>query len=58
MSVTQHAGELAHQHALRGADAVHLASLLAVATQSMIFAVWDERLRAGALTAGVRVAPQ
>lgn len=58
VSVTQHTGELERQHALCGADDVHLASLLAVATRSTIFAVWDERLRAGAVTAGVLVAPQ
>lgn len=56
-SVTTHAGELASQHALRGADAVHLASLLAVGAASTVFAVWDQRLRGGALAAGVQVAP-
>lgn len=55
--VTAHAGRLAGQHALRGADAVHLASLLAVDDPETVFAVWDQRLRAGALTAGVRLAP-
>lgn len=54
--VTAHAGELASQHALRGADAVHLASLLAVGTNTL-FAVWDQRLRAGAQSAGVQLAP-
>jgi len=56
-AVTAHAGELASQHALRGADAVHLASLLAVGAAQTLFAVWDERLRAGAKAAGVRLAP-
>jgi len=55
--VTAHAGELASQHALRGADAVHLASLLAVGAAQTLFAVWDQRLRAGAQAAGVRLAP-
>ncbi len=55
--VTAHAGELASQHALRGADAVHLASLLAVGAAKTLFAVWDQRLRAGAQTAGVQLAP-
>lgn len=54
--VTLHAGELASQHALRGADAVHLASLLAVSATQTLFAVWDQRLRAAAQTAGVQVA--
>lgn len=55
--VAAHAGRLAGQHALRGADAVHLASLLAVGIEATMFAVWDQRLRAGAQAAGVRVAP-
>ena len=55
--VTAHAGRLAGEHALRGADAVHLASLLAVGGAETLFAVWDQRLRAGARTAGVRLAP-
>lgn len=56
-AVTAHAGELAGLHALRGADAVHLASLLAVGAAETLFAVWDQRLRAGAQTAGVQLAP-
>lgn len=56
-AVTAHAGELAGRYALRGADAVHLASLLAVGREATLFAVWDQRLRAGALAAGVRLAP-
>lgn len=55
--VTTHAGRLAGEHALRGADAVHLASLLALEDRDTVFAAWDERLRAGAHTAGVRLAP-
>ncbi len=55
--VTARAGRLASQHALRGADAVHLASLLAVDGRDTVFAVWDHRLRAGARTAGVRLVP-
>ena len=56
-SVTTHAGELASAHALRGADAVHLASLLAVGAADTLFAAWDRRLRAGAQSVGVRIAP-
>jgi hypothetical protein len=55
--VTTRAGELAGRHALGGADAVHLASLLAVGTADTLLAVWDRRLRAGAREAGVQVAP-
>jgi uncharacterized protein len=56
-TVTAHAGELAGRHALRGADAVHLASALAVGVPDTLFAVWDRRLRAGAQAAGVQVVP-
>jgi predicted nucleic acid-binding protein len=55
--VAAHAGVLASRHALRGADAVHLASLLAVSATETVFAVWDDRLRAGAEAAGIRTAP-
>ena len=56
-AVAAHAGRLAREHALRGADAVHLASLLAVGGAETVLAAWDERLRAGARTAGARLAP-
>jgi predicted nucleic acid-binding protein len=55
--VAAHAGRLAVDHALRGADAVHLASLFALGGAETVFAVWDQRLRDGAHTAGVRLAP-
>ena len=56
-SITVHAGELAGLHALRGADAVHLASVLAIGAAETLFAAWDKRLRAGAETAGIQLAP-
>lgn len=55
--VTWEAGQLAGRLALRGADAVHLASLLAIGAPETIFAVWDQRLRVGAQAAGVRLVP-
>ena len=55
--VERHAGQLAAQYALRGADAVHLASALALSDPGLILAAWDRRLRAGASAAGVAVAP-
>ncbi len=55
--VSAHAGTLASAHALRGADAVHLASVLAVGAGVTVLAAWDQRLRDGALAAGVHVAP-
>jgi hypothetical protein len=56
-AVEQHAGQLARVHALRGADAVHLASALAIGDPGLVLAVWDRRLHTGAQQAGLRVAP-
>jgi uncharacterized protein len=56
-AVEQHAGQLARDHGLRGADAIHLASALATGDPELIVAVWDQRLRDGALAAHLRVAP-
>jgi uncharacterized protein len=56
-AVERHAGQLAGTYALRGADAVHLASALALADPDLIVAVWDRRLHAGAAGAELRVAP-
>jgi uncharacterized protein len=55
--VERRAGELARAHALRGADAVHLASALALGDPDLIVAVWDRRLHQGAQAADCRVAP-
>jgi predicted nucleic acid-binding protein len=57
-AVERDAGELACLHALSGADAVHLASALAVGDADLVVAVWDHRLHAGARAARLRVAPQ
>ncbi len=56
-AVERQAGQLACVHALRGADAVHLASALAIGDPDLVVAVWDRRLHAGAHAAGARVAP-
>ena len=56
-SVERHAGQLAARHGLRGADAVHLASALALGDPALILAAWDRRLRAGAQQAGLAIAP-
>ncbi|MDA8045497.1 MAG: type II toxin-antitoxin system VapC family toxin [Actinomycetota bacterium] len=56
-AVERHAGQLARSHALRGADAVHLASALAIGDPELVFAVWDQRLHAGASAARLLVAP-
>ncbi|MGH2771442.1 MAG: type II toxin-antitoxin system VapC family toxin, partial [Actinomycetota bacterium] len=56
-AVARHAGWLATELTLRGADAVHLASLLALGVEDVVLAVWDVKLRSGAEAAGVRVVP-
>jgi hypothetical protein len=56
-AVARHAGQLARRHDLRAADAVHLASALALGDPELIVAVWDRRLHAGAYDVGCRVAP-
>ena len=55
--VERHAGELARRHALRGADAVHLASALAIGAHDLVVAVWDRRLHDGVVAADLAVAP-
>jgi predicted nucleic acid-binding protein len=55
--VERHAGHLARLHQLRGADAVHLASALAIGNPELILAVWDQRLHACARAARLCVAP-
>jgi predicted nucleic acid-binding protein len=55
--VERAAGSLAATHRLRGADAVHLASALALASTDLTVAVWDKRLHAGAAAVGFAVAP-
>jgi predicted nucleic acid-binding protein len=56
-AVERNAGQLARSHALRGADAVHLASALAIGDPDLVVAVCDRRLHSGTLAAGIRVAP-
>jgi uncharacterized protein len=55
--VERMAGALAVRHHLRGADAVHLASALAVGSIGLTVAVWEQRLHAGAAAVGLAVAP-
>jgi len=57
VGVAHLAGELARDHALRGSDAVHLASALALEVDDLVIAVWDRRLHDGALAVGMGVAP-
>jgi predicted nucleic acid-binding protein len=55
--VEQRAGRLTGSHALRGADAVHLASALAIETSDLILAAWNRRLHMAARAEGLVVAP-
>ena len=56
-SVELVAGAVAERQSLRGADAVHLASVLALDHEDLIFAVWDRRLHRGATDEGISVVP-
>jgi predicted nucleic acid-binding protein len=55
--VERSAGSLAGELGLRGADAVHLASALALGLGDLIFVAWDRRLRAAAAVVGLALAP-
>lgn len=57
VAITEHAGQLTAEHVLGGADAVHLASAIAIDDGETVFAVWDNRLRAAAQGRGMTVAP-
>ncbi len=58
-ALAKEAGDLAEVHALRGYDAVHLASALALASASgeVVLATWDKRLHLAAAASGLHVAP-
>jgi predicted nucleic acid-binding protein len=56
-ALAQRAGEIADERALRGYDAVHLASALALGPGETILATWDRDLSNAAAGAGLAVAP-
>ena len=56
-ALARRAGELADERALRGYDAVHLASALALGTGETILVTWDRSLSNAAVDAGLAVAP-
>lgn len=56
-TVAQHAGKLTRLHSLKGADAVHLASALAIDDPDLVIAVWDRRLHTAAQATGTPIAP-
>ena len=51
------AADLAFKHALSGADAVHLASVLTLSDAEPVLITWDRRLAAAAVVAGLSVVP-
>jgi predicted nucleic acid-binding protein len=56
-ALARHAGELADERALRGYEAVHLASALALGPGDTILATWDRDLSNAAVNSGPAVAP-
>ncbi len=57
-TIVRAAGELAGEHALRGYDAVHLASATHAAEGgTILFVTWDASLGVAARSAGLPVAP-
>jgi len=56
VQLARHAGQLAQEFALRGYDAVHLASALAVGDATTLIS-WDHDLRQAALRCECAIAP-
>lgn len=56
VKLTRQAGDLAEDLALRGYDAVHLASALALGDDTTLV-TWDEDLKRAAAQSGCAVAP-
>ncbi len=54
--LTREAGRLAQQHGLRGYDAVHLASAVAIADREVVFVTGDADLAAAARAEGLATA--
>jgi predicted nucleic acid-binding protein len=55
--LAESAGDLSEQHALRGYDAVHLGSALAVGRRETLVATWDAELASTARIAGLMIFP-
>jgi uncharacterized protein len=56
-ALAREGGRLAEEHGLRGYDAVHLATALAVEDQELLIITWDHDLAGAALRSGHPVAP-
>jgi predicted nucleic acid-binding protein len=55
-ALTRHAGQLAEDHSLRGYDAVHLASALALGEERTLV-TWDRALRDAAARSAIGISP-
>lgn len=56
-ALARSAGELAERHALRGYDAVHLASATAIDDPDLVIATWDRDLASAAIAKHRTVVP-
>ena len=56
-ALARHAGEIAERYALRGYDAVHLATALATQDSELVLITWDRDLAVAAAAAGIAVIP-
>jgi len=56
-AVTERAAVLIEDHALRGGDALHLASALLLSSPELVLAAWDSHLADAARGEGIRVVP-
>jgi predicted nucleic acid-binding protein len=56
-ALVDRAADLAAGYDLRAADAIHLATALAVIETDSVFVTWDKRLRLAAVRAGLACAP-
>lgn len=56
-SLVDRAAEFATTHDLRAADAIHLATALAVMETDSVLVTWDKRLRQAAVGSGLACAP-
>ncbi len=55
-AIARSAGDLAEEHGLRGYDAVHLASALAIDSQRLVVVTWDRDLAVASHTEGFDLA--
>jgi uncharacterized protein len=56
-TLAQRAGDLAERHALRGYDAVHLATMVSLDAARVLTATWDKELALAASQCGLGVVP-